>query len=112
MGGYVGSELQQRLQQQSDESAPLTLTRPGACNVGRMIGCDDIAAFGWPAVFDVLERDDVIGFRMVAADQLPDITERLASKGFRLDLWDVFTASAADALPMTQQILPKGFLQT
>ncbi|HUE46708.1 MAG TPA: GNAT family N-acetyltransferase [Aestuariivirgaceae bacterium] len=86
----------------------MTRTKPGACNVGRMIGCDDIDQFGWPAVFDVLERDGVIGLRMVAADQLPEITERLASKGFRLDLWDVFTASAAEALPMTRQILAPG----
>ena len=72
------------------------------------MGCDDIAAFGWPAVFDVLKRDGIIGLRMVAADQLPEIIERLASRGFRLDLWDVFTASAAEALPMTRQVLSHG----
>lgn len=52
-----------------------------------MIGCDDIAEFGWPAVIDVLERDGVIGLRMVAADQVHEIADHLASQGFRLDLW-------------------------
>src|SRR5690349_5789508 len=98
MGGYFGTEQQQRLQRLSDEAVPWMRQTPGACNAGRFMGTDDPDKLGWDRIFATLGYDGVFGFRMIKAESVPPIREQLADRGYRLDTWDVFMGTT-DSLP-------------
>jgi hypothetical protein len=55
MSGYLGSEIQQRLQRRVDELAP------GYVNSGRLVGTDNPDRIGWDSI--------LAGFRILCADQ-------------------------------------------
>jgi len=41
MAGYFGTSTQQRLQAQAEANVDFIKATPGACQTGRMMGCDD-----------------------------------------------------------------------
>lgn len=108
MSGYAGSEAQIALMRRSDEHAGWTRAIRGACNVGRMLGCDDIEAIGWPTILDALQRDGSFGFRLLSVDAAEAAAVELQRHGYRLDLWDVFVADRAAAASKVEAILEPG----
>jgi hypothetical protein len=108
MSGYFGTELQKGLQARAEASADWIRETPGACQSGRLIGCDDIERLGWDVIEEILERDGVCSFRMIPVAQLDDLAERLAKIGFRLDTWDVFSADRSTAMAAATAILSRG----
>lgn len=105
MSGYFGTATQQRLQAQAEANAGFIAETPGACQTGRMMGCDDPDRFGWDRIIDFLQRDGVVGFRLIPDDRVPALASRLAECGCRLDTWDVFLADRATALAACERIL-------
>jgi hypothetical protein len=108
MSGYFGSEAQQRLQRQAEASVAFINTTPGACQTGRTMGCDDPDRFGWERVKEVLDRDDICGFRLLSPDKASEIRVRLTGDHYRFDTWDVFLADRASALTASEAILSRG----
>jgi len=115
MAGYVGTEQQIALQKSADDAFVWMSATPGACNPGRSLGTDDPDRLGWDKVFEVLERDGIFAFRLMRSDQVDRIAETLSKHGYRLDLWDVFTADRANSERKTSAIvadgLPAGFAE-
>lgn len=113
MAGYFGTELQQRLQARAEVSAELIATTPGACQAGRMVGCDDPDKFGWDRIGEIIELDGVCGFRLIDTDHVEEIRSELSSRGCRLDTWDVFLAERETALAVSGKFahppLPSGY---
>jgi len=115
MSGYFGTELQKALQARVEASVDWIRETPGACQSGRLIGCDDVERLGWDAIEEILERDGVCSFRMIPVAKLDGLANRLAKIGYRLDTWDVFTADRSTALAAATAILsgglPDGFTE-
>ncbi|MET4632398.1 GNAT family N-acetyltransferase [Kaistia defluvii] len=108
MSGYFGSEEQQRLQRQAEAKADWIDKTPGACQTGRMMGCDDPNKLGWDRVAEFLDRDGICGFRLLSTNQADQIGARLLGQDYRFDTWDVFLASRAAALTAAEAILARG----
>jgi RimJ/RimL family protein N-acetyltransferase len=108
MAGYFGTEMQRRLQAQAEASADFINATPGACQTGRIMGCDDPDQLGWERIKAFLERDGFFGFRLIPAAKVDELRSRLATWKFRLDTWDVFLADRAVALAAAQAILARG----
>jgi hypothetical protein len=118
MAGYFGTDAQQRLQAQAEDSADFIARTPGACQAGRTMGCDDPRKFGWDHIREIVERDGVSGFRLIDTADVPEIRSELSGRGCRFDTWDVFVAERDTALAASRDIaekaLPEGLfmLQT
>jgi len=112
MAGYAGTDIQQRLQAQAEESAEFIAHTPGACQAGRTMGCDDPKQFGWDRIGEIVERDGVCGFRLVDTADVPEISSELFARGCRFDTWEVFLAERDAALLASCKIasepLPSG----
>lgn len=108
MSGYFGTETQQRLQAQAEAIVDFINTTPGACQGGRVMGCDDPERYGWTRIEQVLDRDGMFGFRLVSAAQADAIRSRLVTLNFRFDTWDVFLADRAGALARAEAIVQHG----
>lgn len=108
MSGYFGTERQQRLQAQAEAGAAFIRATPGACQIGRMMGCDDPDRLGWDRIDAILARDGACGFRLIPTARAARLRVELAARGFRLDSWDVFLADRATALAATASILDAG----
>ena len=108
MGGYFGTEIQQRLQARVEASRDFIRTTPGACEAGRLMSCDDLHRLGWDRILGFLERDGICGFRFIPSDRVAGLRDRLAGQGFRLDTWDIFLADAETALAASDAILSAG----
>jgi RimJ/RimL family protein N-acetyltransferase len=108
MSGYFGTERQQRLQAQAEAGAAFIRATPGACQIGRMMGCDDPDRLGWDRIDAILARDGACGFRLIPAARAERLRAELAARDFRLDTWDVFLADRATALAATASILDAG----
>ncbi|WP_102958896.1 GNAT family N-acetyltransferase [Mangrovicella endophytica] len=108
MAGYFGTAVQQRLQARAEDAAAFIAATPGACQVGRMMGCDDPDRLGWDHIGEVLRHDLAFGFRLIDRDRVDDLRSRLAERGCRLDTWQVFLADRASALAASQTILSRG----
>lgn len=108
MTAYYGTEAQQRLQALAEARVDFIRETPGACQTGRMMGCDDPDGFGWNRIEEFLDSDGVCGFRLISAEQGPELRSRLAERSFRLDTWDVFLADRAIALPAAEAIVARG----
>ncbi len=108
MSGYVGSDAQITLMRRSDDHVDWTRATRGACNVGRMLGCDDIEGIGWPTILDAITRDGSFGFRLLSLDAAAVAVTELQRHGYRLDLWDVFVADRAAATGLVDTILNAG----
>lgn len=108
MSGYFGNAMQQRLQAQAEASAGLIKITPGACQTGRMAGCDDLDRFGWDNVAAALDRDGLCGFRLIPARRADELRLRFTELDCRFDTWDVFLADRESALLAAQKILSRG----
>jgi len=108
MAGYCGTELQQRLQRRAEEVLDRASDTPGYCNGGRVVTLDDPERVGWDTVFAELERDGVLGFRMVPSDSISELILRLTDAGYRVDVHDTFTAEAVPALRLSREIISSG----
>jgi Acetyltransferase (GNAT) family len=108
MSGYFGTEMQQRLQAQAEASVEFIGATPGACQIGRMMGCDDPDKLGWDRIEEFLDRDGVCGFRLIAAVEVERLRSRMMRRNFRLDTWDVFLADQASALAASEAIISRG----
>jgi len=108
MAGYFGTEAQQAMQALAEASVEFVRTTQGACQVGRMIGCDDPDRFGWDRIDAILERDGICGFRLLTPDAAERLRSHLAERGFRFDTWEVFLADRARALACCERILSGG----
>lgn len=108
MSGYFGTSMQQRLQAQAEASVEFIASTPGACQAGRMMGCDDPYKLGWGQIDESLDRDGVCGFRLIPAATVADIRSRLMERNFRFDTWDVFLADKAGALAASEAIVARG----
>ena len=107
MAGYFGTDEQQRLQSLVDASAAETDETPGACQAGRIMGCDDVDRFGWDRIDEFINRDGVFGFRLLPASTIDDIRERLLDRNCRFDTWDVFVAGRSTAMAATTSLLTR-----
>lgn len=108
MSGYFGTEMQQRLQARAEASVDFINATPGACQIGRMMGCDDPGELGWERIEEFLERDGLCGFRLITALEAEKLRSRLLSQSFRFDSWDVFLADRASALAASEAIVFRG----
>ncbi len=108
MSGYFGTEVQRRLQAQAEAGADFIRATPGACQAGRIMGCDDPDRLGWERIWPVLERDGFFGFRMIPAAAVDDIRSRLTTRNLRFDTWDVYLADQATAQAASRAILARG----
>ncbi len=108
MSGYFGTEMQQRLQAQAEASVDFINATPGACQSGRLMGCDDPDQLGWERIEEFLDRDGIYGFRMIPAAEAEKLRSRLLRWNFRFDTWDVFLADQASALTASNAILLRG----
>jgi Acetyltransferase (GNAT) family len=105
MSGYFGTEKQQKLQALAEASVAFINATPGACQTGRMMGCDDPDRFGWDCIDQYLNRDGVFGFRMLSATKAVEVGHRLAERNCRFDTWDVFLSDRANALQVCETIV-------
>lgn len=108
MGGYFGTDAQQRLQAKVEARNEFIRTTPGACESGRIMSCDNMDRLGWDLILEFLESDGVFGFRFLPADRVVALRDRLAGYGYRFDTWDIFVADAATALAASDAILSAG----
>lgn len=104
MAGYFGTDQQKALQARAEASVPEMSTKPGLCQNGRMVGCDDLDALGWPAIDEILDRDGFMGFRLIAAAREAEVRDRLSRRGFRLDTWNLFIGAEREVLSSCQAI--------
>ena len=108
MSGYFGTEVQQRLQARAEAAGAFIEATPGACQSGRMMGCDDPDRLGWQQIDAFLERDGTVGFRLLSVQTADKVRSRLEERGFRLDSWTVFLADRGAALAACETILARG----
>jgi RimJ/RimL family protein N-acetyltransferase len=115
MAGYFGTDNQRRLQMLAEKSNRFGAATPGACQAGRMLGCDDPDRLGWEHIDGLLARDGVLGFRLIDTAKVEGLKAHLSERRCRLDTWDVFLADRASALAavddITMQSLPSGLRQ-
>src|SRR5215207_5367285 len=111
MSGFFGSDMQQRLQAEAEARADYIKATPGACQTGRTFGCDDVDRLGWDLIEAVLDRDGCCGFRMLPVGAAHELASRLGARGFRLDLWSVFTTVRQRALSISEEIVRRGLPQ-
>src|SRR5262245_36574045 len=108
MSGYFGTETQRRLQAQAEASVDFIQATPGACQGGRVMGCDDPDRLGWERIEQALERDGFFGFRMIPSEKVEQLRARLSRSNCRFDTWEVFLADRASALPASEAIVRRG----
>jgi RimJ/RimL family protein N-acetyltransferase len=107
MAGYFGTEMQQRLQAQAEASVDFINATPGACQNGRMMGCDDPDQLGWERIDGFLSRDGACGFRLIPTEKVDEIRSRLSARDCRFDTWEVFLADRKAALAASEAILSR-----
>ncbi len=108
MAGYFGTEVQRQLQARAEEAVAFVRQTPGACQAGRIMGCDQPDLLGWNEIEAFLARDRVCGFRLIPADRTEQLKAELAERGHRLDTWDVFMAGRVEALAAADRMLARG----
>lgn len=107
MVGYFGTEMQRRLQMRAETGTDFITATPGACQVGRMMGCDDPAKLGWGKIDSFLARDGAFGFRLIREDEIENVRSRLSERECRLDTWDVFVGDCMTATSACNAILSR-----
>ena len=98
MAEFSGTEAQQRLQARVHEKMDWIRSTPGACNTGRMLGTDDPGQLGLDTISSILEQDGFCGFRMIPATQWEALNSAMLQLGYRMDLWNVFSATREEVL--------------
>ncbi len=108
MTGYFGTDQQIKLQRAADDAFAWMSETPGACNPGRFLGTDDPERLSWDKIYEVLERDQVFGFRLTQSGEVDNVVRKLSERGYRIDFWDVFVAGRIEAERATSSVLSDG----
>lgn len=108
MSRYFGTEAQQSLQRQAEANVDFINATSGACQTGRMMGCDDPDRFGWERITEFLSRDGMCGFRLLSTRHADEVRMRLTGEAYRFDTWDVFLADREAALAVSEAIVARG----
>lgn len=108
MAGYFGTQRQQLLQERTHTFRDWMAETPGIYNAGRFIGTDDPDRAVWSDLETILDRDGILGLRMVTRDQASRFFPGLEARGYRIDTWDIFTAAVADIADRVASILSSG----
>lgn len=97
MTGFFGTEHQQVLQRRTYEARHWIAATPGIYNAGRFMGIDDPNRQSWDTMETMLERDGLLGFRMISPEQAACCFPRLEAMGCRVDTWDILVGEPHDA---------------
>ncbi len=108
MLGPFGTEHQQALQQRTYERRHWIAATPGIYNAGRFAGVDDPDRQSWSAMRAMLERDGLLGFRMISPDQAVRCFPLLEALGCRIDTWDILVGGPHDAGEQARAIIAGG----
>lgn len=108
MSGYFGSERQRALQARSLDLKQWAAATPGIYNAGRFLGCDDPDRVPWPMLAGMLERDGLLGLRMISREQAGRLFPRLESAGCRIDSWDILVGDPETARAAASEITGAG----
>lgn len=111
MAGYFGTEHQQALQRRTCENRHAIAATPGLYNACRFAGVEDPDRLGWDAMRAMLDRDDLLGLRMISARQAARYFPLLEAMGCRIDTWDIFVGEPGDrpAWSVIAEGMPPGF---
>ncbi|WP_075219782.1 GNAT family N-acetyltransferase [Acuticoccus yangtzensis] len=105
MAGYFGSDQKIALQRRVDDEWDTIAVTPGLCNAVRFMSCDDPDALGWDRLGAILERDGLVGFRMLPAPVAARVAEWLAARGYRFDSHQVYLGDIGPLREATGRIL-------
>lgn len=99
MAGFFGTEAQRALQSRTYALRDWVAATPGLYNAGRFYGVDDPDRLPWEALEQILQRDGILGLRMISTAQAERCFPKLEALGCRIDRWDIFVgeANAVDA---------------
>lgn len=108
MVGYFGTEHQQALQRRTHEQRHWIAATPGIYNAGRFAGVDDPDRLPWNTLATLLERDGVLGLRMISPQQVTRCFPPLEAMGCRIDTWDILVGEPRYAGGQAHAIVAKG----
>lgn len=108
MAGYFGTEHQQALQRRTHEKRHWIAATPGIYNAGRFAGIDDPDMQDWGAMQAMLERDGLLGLRMISPPQAANCFPQLEAMGCRIDTWDIFVGEPHDAGSRAHAVAGRG----
>jgi Acetyltransferase (GNAT) family len=108
MTGFFGTEHQQVLQRRTYEKRHWIAATPGIYNAGRFMGVDDPGTQSWSTMQAMLDRDGLLGFRMISPQQASRCFPRLEAAGCRIDTWDILVGEPHDAGRQARAIVAKG----
>lgn len=110
MGGYFGTEAQQRLQEKSDRMTPWIMRTPGACLTGRLMATDDPDRLGWDVIHHHLHEDGAFSFRWIDEVGLTEIRQQVEGICNSIFGWNGYcnTAEALRANIAAETPAPEG----
>lgn len=108
MSGYFGTEQQRILQERTHGLQSWMRETPGIYNAGRFMGADDPDRTPWELLETILERDRILGFRMVSPEQAARHFPQLRDRGYRIDTWDILVGTAGAVANPVRDILEGG----
>lgn len=117
MTGYYGTNHQRELQRRAYEMRDWIAATPGVYNAGRFIGVDEPDSLEPGVLARMLERDGILGLRMISPQQAARHFPPLEAAGCRIDSWDIIVGDAnhagerarviaGDSLPEGIELLP------
>lgn len=108
MTGFFGTEQQQALQRRTYEQRHWIAGTPGIYNAGRFMGVDDPDRQAWNTMQAMLDRDGLLGLRMISPQQAARCFPQLEAMGCRIDTWDIFVGEPHDAGRQARAIVARG----
>ncbi len=107
MAGYIGTLAQKRLQIRVHEMATWTSSTPGACSLGRSLGCDDLDQLGWGNVQEIMDRDGALGFRMIPKQRVDELAHWMLLRGYQLEFQELFVAERETILETADKLFSR-----
>jgi GNAT superfamily N-acetyltransferase len=108
MSGFFGTEQQRQLQERTHGLWSWMAETPGIYNAGRFMGTDDPDKVSWDVLETILQRDRILGFRMISPEQAERYFPRLSARGYRIDTWDILVGDPDEVKRTVTAILEKG----
>lgn len=114
MSGFYGTIHQQELQRRTYAMRDWIAATPGLYNAGRFTGVDDPDMIERDTMDHMLERDRILGLRMISPKQAETYFPQLERQGCRIDCWDILIGDvdsvSARVLMIANRALPNGML--